>query len=216
MLLTYHYFIIISVTFNIFQPFDLGLAIRTVDTSSADMSIDVSISPELRGELDASKLGRLLQLIPVVTSTLNKDECLSAVVAADIAVFGTHLPLKPSAIIQLHQKPLLFPDLVSSLMKKQAKTKEGGEENDFWNGEDGDADVDHLDDVEKDTDVLKVRMRISMRIPEVALDLTYDVQRSRHLVLAMHALEMQMVFRQMDMQVIEHYYMSIYKILLMH
>ena len=187
-----------------------------MDTSSADMSIDVSISPELRGELDASKLGRLLQLIPVVTSTLNKDECLSAVVAADIAVFGTHLPLKPSAIIQLHQKPLLFPDLVSSLMKKQAKTKEGGEENDFWNGEDGDADVDLLDDVEKDTDVLKVRMRISMRIPEVALDLTYDVQRSRHLVLAMHALEMQMVFRQMDMQVIEHYYMSIYKILLMH
>lgn len=170
------------------------------------MSVEVGISPELRGELDASKLGRLLRLIPTVTSTINKANWLSSVIAADIAVFGTHthVLIKPPAGIQVNTKPLLFPDLVSSLMKNQTKMQKNVGDTDDVEGEENiDEYGDILVDEVNDMDVTRIRMSISVKIPEVALDLTYDVLKGRHLVLTMHTLEMQMLFRQMDMQVMQ-------------
>ena len=170
------------------------------------MSVEVNIRPELRGEIDASKLSRLLRLIPTITSTINKSNWLSSVIAADIAVFGahTHTSLKPFADIQVDTKPLLFPDLVSSLMKNQIKIQKNvGDTEEVERGEEIDLYGDIRADEVKDTDVTRVRMSISVKIPEVALDLTYDVLKGRHLVLTMHTLDMQILFRLMDMQVLQ-------------
>ena len=117
---------------------------------------------------------------------------------------STHTSLKPFAGIQVDTKPLLFPDLVSSLMKNQMKTQKNvGDTEEVERGEEIDLYGDILVDEVKDTDVTRVRMSISVKIPEVALDLTYDVLKGRHLVLTMHTLDMQMLFRLMDMQVMQ-------------
>ena len=155
------------------------------------MNIDVSIKPEMRGELDASKLGRILQLLPVMSATFSQANCLAAVSAADVAVFGPangqHLPTpstQPTAMprtqaVTVPPTPLgpLFPDIVGALMKAKALKER------------------------EEADQTRVSMRVTVTIPEVALDLTYDIARGRHLVLAVRTLEMQMLFRKSDMQV---------------
>lgn len=47
------------------RPFDVHIKVQTINKLSADMSIDVQVQPEIRGELDASKLARLLTIIRV-------------------------------------------------------------------------------------------------------------------------------------------------------
>lgn len=49
---------------------------------------------------------------------------------------------------------------------------------------------------------LHVTMAVSIRIPLFAFDLTYDLDKGRHLVLAVQALEMQMVSRPHDMRIL--------------
>ena len=52
------------------KPFDIGCQIQNVDKSRADMNVDVTINPEFRGELNARKLERLLQVLGVASQTL--------------------------------------------------------------------------------------------------------------------------------------------------
>ena len=46
-----------------------------------------------------------------------------------------------------------------------------------------------------------VTMVINVKISEVALDLSYDVSKGRHVVLALHMLDIRVLFRPFDMQV---------------
>jgi hypothetical protein len=112
------------------------------------------------------------------------------VAAADLAVYGT-AQLAPHPLAA-PPGPISLPDFVTALVKAQSKTltTSDGEEEPLVT----------LDGV----DPLHVSMAITVRIPEVALDLTYDLSKGRHLVLAVRTLEMQLFFRPRDLQVTVH------------
>ena len=73
--------------------------LQTEDRSSADMTVDVDVNPEVRGELDAAKLSRLLQLFPVITGTFARVNCLAAVAAADRVVYPPPLARVPVRLV---------------------------------------------------------------------------------------------------------------------
>ena len=50
------------------------------------MTIDIAIKPEVRGELDASKLSRLLEILPIISATFARASCLASVSHADMAM----------------------------------------------------------------------------------------------------------------------------------
>ena len=163
---------------------------QTVDKSAANMTIDVTIEPGMRGELDPSKLSRLLQLIPTVSATFSQENCLAAVTAADIAVYGSLLPRDGLGVT------LEMSDIVSGIVRVKRQKEM-----------DDSKDTEDLKAAERSavaamsTAAAVVNMLVTIKIPEVALDLTYDPVRSRNLVLAVTTLEMQIIFRQADMQV---------------
>lgn len=163
---------------------------QTVDKSAANMTIDVTIEPGMRGELDPSKLSRLLQLIPTVSATFSQENCLAAVTAADIAVYGSLLPREGLGVT------LEMSDIVSGIVR----VKRQKEMDDSKDAEDLKA-AERSAVAAMSTAAAVVNMLVTIKIPEVALDLTYDPVRSRNLVLAVTTLEMQIIFRQADMQV---------------
>jgi hypothetical protein len=151
------------------------------------MTVEVSIEPGMRGELDPSKLSRLLQLIPTVSATFSQENCLAAVTAADIAVYGSLLPREGQKIT------LEVSDIVSGMVRANRQREI-----------DDNKDAAALAGERSALDAIStavVNMLVTVKIPEVALDLTYDTVRSRNLVLAVTTLEMEVIFRQADMQV---------------
>jgi hypothetical protein len=91
---------------------------------NADMIVDISIKPEIRGELDALKLSRLLQLINVVSATMNTSDCLASVSSADGAVGNYYRPLacKPSLLpLSESDHNLQISDLVNALHLHEAQ-----------------------------------------------------------------------------------------------
>ena len=138
------------------------------------MTVEVVIEPEMRGELDPTKLTRLMQMIPVVSETFSQPNCLAAVSEGDLAVYGTLLPVELPPISDENERPSLA-NIVSTLTEKSEK-----------------------EDV---VDPYTVTMLVRIRIAEVALDLLYDVKKGRNLELALRALEMQIIMRPHDMQV---------------
>ena len=285
------------------QPFDITAKVQTTDTSSADMTVDVQVSPEVRGELDTSKLTRLLQMMPIISETFSRHSCLNSVAAADRAM----LPPSPVSVPTYTRTPRIVPTLTPSEVSthtreeieremekdmERERDREGGKEigggrDNYFNTPridsavldrvpdedleiDGDGDIygtppesppdrigllyghipkgmrtrreteeggmrrrevedDDLDlsisdnlgailantgsgfpspegDLDADSvvevqDPALISMVINLKISEVALDLTYDVPKGRHLVLALRMLEMKILFRPYDMQV---------------
>jgi hypothetical protein len=163
--------------------------VQNVDKRAANMTVGVSIEPGMRGELDPSKLSRLLQLIPTVSATFSQENCLAAVTAADIAVYGSLLPREGQKIT------LEVSDIVSGMVRANRQREI-----------DDNKDAAALAGERSALDAIStavVNMLVTVKIPEVALDLTYDTVRSRNLVLAVTTLEMEVIFRQADMQVWE-------------
>jgi hypothetical protein len=204
-----------------------------MDTSEADMSVDVNIRPEVRGELDCIKLARLLQVLPVISSTFSRTNCLASVSAADRSMkappllppsasvldmtdmkmisrraslmvddddpFGTP-PESPPVKLKKEITPqrvergaeedpnLTLPDLVDEILSEAATGTETAE---------GEVEVELVEDP------THISMVVNLQTPEVALDLTYDVSKGRHLVLALRMLEMKIIFRPHDMQVLD-------------
>lgn len=165
----------------LFQPFNFGLIMQTLDQKAADMTVDIALEPELRGELDPLKLARILKLIPVLSTTFSIGDCLTTVSASDIAVYGTDQPyVMPMLPMGDDSEVLSLADIVKRTIASTDTT------------------------VNKTIiviDPMIVSMSVNIKIPEVALDLTYDPLRARHLVLAVRALEMQVLMRSRDMQV---------------
>lgn len=202
-----------------------------MDTSEADMSVDVNIRPEVRGELDCIKLARLLQVLPVISSTFSRVNCLAAVSAADRSMkaqptlpfsasvldmtvmktitrrvslmgvgddddpFGTPPESPPMKLkkeitprrVREEDPNLTLPDLVDEILAEATLDTERIE---------GEVEVEVVEDP------THISMVVNLQIPEVALDLTYDVSKGRHLVLALRMLEMKIIFRPHDMQVL--------------
>lgn len=154
---------------------------QTLDQKAADMIVDITLEPELRGELDPLKLARILKLIPVLSTTFSIGDCLTTVSASDFAVYGTDQPyVMPMLPMGDDSESLSLADIVKRTI---AAT---------------DTSVNKSIIV---IDPVIVSMSVNIKIPEVALDLTYDPLRARHLVLAVRALEMQVLLRSRDMQV---------------
>ena len=154
---------------------------QTLDQKTANMTVDIALEPALRGELDPLKLARILKLIPVLSSTFSIGDCLETVSASDIAVYGTDQPyVLPLSHIGDGNETLTLADIVS---KTIVRSDSSGIKK------------------EVEVDPLIVSMAVNIKIPEVALDLTYDPLRARHLVLAVQALEMEVLLRSRDMQV---------------
>lgn len=51
------------------KPFDINIHFQNIEKSNGEMTLDVEVKPEVRGELNALKLARLLYLIGVIHST---------------------------------------------------------------------------------------------------------------------------------------------------
>jgi hypothetical protein len=202
-----------------------------MDTSEADMSVDVNIRPEVRGELDCIKLARLLQVLPVISATFSRANCLASVSAADQSMKA--LPLLPSSASVLDMTDMKMISRRASLigddddpfgtppesppvkLKKEItpqRVERGAEEDPNLTLPDL---VDEIlseaatgtETVEGEVEVVEdpthISMVVNLQIPEVALDLTYDVSKGRHLVLALRMLEMKIIFRPHDMQVLD-------------
>ena len=158
---------------------------QTLDKKTAEMTVDIALEPALRGELDPLKLSRLLKLIPVLSSTFSIGDCLRTVSASDIAVYGTDQPyIMPMLPMGEGNENLSLADIVK---KTITKSDDAAEKNKI------------------EIDPTIVSMSVNIKIPEVALDLTYDPLRARHLVLAVQALEMEVLLRSRDMQVSQVY-----------
>lgn len=244
------------------QPFDITATVQTADTSTADMTVEVTVKPEIRGELDASKLARLLQVLPVISSTFSRANCLASVSLADKAVYPSphYLPNRRSARssmsppLNLKRPTAKFESLESVFegelgigssdetleglegfltppqspprrtsysLKKEGEGINGqGSEDalnfslpDVLNAILAESQTSKVKEIEEDRtcsmpleeeeeDPMHVSMKVNVRIPEVALDLTYDVSKGRQLVLAVRTLEVQVLFRPHDMQIL--------------
>ena len=51
------------------KPFNISLSAQNIEKSIADMTVSIRVDPEVRGELDASKLARLLTVVQIVSLT---------------------------------------------------------------------------------------------------------------------------------------------------
>lgn len=201
------------------KPFDIGLMIQNIDKSTSDISVDVDIKPELRGELDKSKLFRLLVAIRQISDMLFlQPEILRESV------------IPPSTLYQpLVQKLILqHPDLVmmngdSSQQRECAcaaansfrsrsntnntQTDESYDENDLSMEDAEESFPEIIKAIEVTTvqpdlrDPLRVKVDLVIRMPVVALDLTYDVEAGNHLVLEVRTLVTRLKTRAYDMQI---------------
>lgn len=51
------------------RPFGIAVGVQTIDKSVADMTVSINVQPNIRGELSADKLSRLMHIIDIVPST---------------------------------------------------------------------------------------------------------------------------------------------------
>lgn len=84
--------------------------------NTADMNVDISIKPEIRGELDALKLSRLLQLINIMSATVNTANCLATVSSCDTQT----QPAVVQSTLSTHDQNLEISDLISRLHEIEA------------------------------------------------------------------------------------------------
>jgi Vacuolar sorting-associated protein 13, N-terminal len=275
------------------KPFHIAAKVQTTDTSTADMTVDVSVSPEVRGELDTVKLTRLLQVLPVITATFTRANCLASVARAEEVLhlgassvlpsllpslsshpssssLSSYTPLVSSSSSTSYSTPhpppppLLSPspsystpslppaptssssltptsqpgtaeDNTNSYLSPLRKTLSDVEESELFRTPPespptynltevrhlkiqtvSEEDLDIVDEIIADSqsillegrhvevevvDPSHVTMVINVKISEVALDLSYDVSKGRHVVLALHMLDIRVLFRPFDMQV---------------
>jgi hypothetical protein len=274
------------------KPFHIAAKVQTTDTSTADMTVDVSVSPEVRGELDTVKLARLLQVLPVITATFTRANCLASVSRAEEVLHLGASSVLPSLLPSLSghpsssslssytplvssysptsystpypPPPLLSPspsystpslpppptpsssltptsqlgtaeDIKNSHLSPLRKTLSEAEESELFRTPPespptynltevrhlkiqtvSEEDLDIVDEIIADSqsiflegrhvevdvvDPSHVTMVINVKISEVALDLSYDVSKGRHVVLALHMLDIRVLFRPYDMQV---------------
>ena len=269
------------------KPFHITAKVQTTDTSTADMTVDVSVSPEVRGELDPLKLARLLQVLPVITATFTRTNCLASVSRAEeVLHFGSSsllpsstpslslsgltllpssssppstptptptpplptpfqssstppLPLSSSSSILTPRSPeVTAVGVQNSHLSPIRNTQSEADENDCFRTppespptfslpevrhhfqresvlvpED---DLEMFDEIIAESqsillegrhvevtadDSCHVTLAINVKISDVALDLTYDINKGRHVVLALHMLDIKILFRPFDMQV---------------
>lgn len=202
------------------KPFDIAVMIQNIDKSTSDISVDVDVKPELRGELDKPKLSRLLVVLRIISDMFfTLPEILpESVIPPSLLYLPTHQKL-------LLQHPHLFtPNLAFARRMDSFKagggTAAGGgipcpQQNGSSSAAAAAAAAADYEDIAaaeiikaieatavpdlKDPDRVKVDLII--RMPVVALDLSYDVDAGNHLVFEVRTLVMRMKLRAYDMNI---------------
>lgn len=62
-----------GVSSYLIKPFDVSVDVQTFDSSRANMTVDLNISPGIKADLDAVKLARVLDFSKLVVSTFGND-----------------------------------------------------------------------------------------------------------------------------------------------
>ena len=142
------------------RPFDVSIHVQTLNRSLADMSVDIQVKPEIRGQLDASKLARLLTVIHVLVKAFT---------------------VKPKDLLlnESHSQE----DFV-------ALAGEGAEK-----CSSAPSIVDIAGDCSKEWIIVKIT------VPNVVLDLYYNIVEGDHLLFSVLGLETDVVLRYLDMRV---------------
>lgn len=149
------------------KPYNLTISAQNIVKSTADMTCSIEVDPGIQGELDASKLARLLLCIQIVSNTF-----LTAMRGEDPAVMRG-AAMSPRCVSGTG-------DTGDTLVQSSATTvqqKGGG-----------------------DVDPLHRTLDVRLHVPEVALDLQYDVHRRQHLILTVNSLKGHLIMRPYDMQ----------------
>eukprot|EP01041_Mallomonas_annulata_P001683 gene1683-3255_t len=133
------------------KPFNLTLSAQNIVKSVADMTCHIKVDPEVRGELDDSKLARLLVVVQIVSQTF-----VTAIRGDDL-----HPPPSP--------------------------------------GSDS-GDVNKAVEVQIEDSPLHRTLDVTLQVPELALDLQYDMMKGHHLFLSVKTLQTHLVMRPYDLQ----------------
>ena len=56
------------------RPFGVNMVVQNIKRTKADMTVEIEITPNIRGEIDAYTLSRLMHTIEVITSTFDMDD----------------------------------------------------------------------------------------------------------------------------------------------
>jgi len=195
------------------KPFDIAMSVQNVDKSMADMSVDVDIKPEIRGELSAHKLQRLLDVIAVASATFGSppEELpgMAELKALDVtslvggqpgAVRRSSLHSVTQALVAQAKQNIAFPPRPPGQGSGTSESRADKEENV------AESDIQSLiTDLklqeDSDLDPTRVGLALVLRIPVVALDLMYDEERGCSQVFEVRSLVTRLVNRPHDLSV---------------
>lgn len=201
--------------------------VSSLDKTDANLSVNIDIEPELRGELDPCKLARLLHITQVISATFTDppaflDENLSAV-ASSVSLMSRETSMMEldqlSSRDNMNTTPIKINFNESNQLREvddsydeEFKTPQGSPKDNFAHQERhnyNNNSKDHLKslhsqslpiDTPENTNAMMVRMQVSMKLPTVILDLTYDTTLGHHLILTLSQLNASLLFRPYDLQ----------------
>mgnify|MGYP006078621421 CR=1 FL=1 len=213
------------------KPFDIDCVIQNVDKSIADMTVDLEIKPEFRGELNAKKLDRLMFCLGIAQETMFQppEELpeMEALKELDVTFTGSskymHMLPRPTSISSLNKAALSTED--DSTKTKSTTTTTNSHT--FQNSQKGSAGITGIEEEEENPFEIKrlitqydrqkaaetdtrdpehVGLCLTIRMPVLALDLSYDNDNdsdndNKHLVLEIKSLDMRLINRPNDVQI---------------
>jgi hypothetical protein len=193
------------------QPFDINLGFQNREKANSEQSVDIRVTPEVRGVLDKTKLSRLLYSLSLISSMMagspsNANPPKSESIPLKSPFQDRPRPFKDGGLLrpdsfanlQIPSTPLipLTPAPVDDseiieLLGTLTPDKGASPNTEILAGDDDDL---------YNTDPVRVDNLISVVVPVIALDLTYDVGAKNHLVFAAENMVIMMKTRAFDSQ----------------
>eukprot|EP01033_Poteriospumella_lacustris_P006747 gene6747-4866_t len=191
------------------KPFDVALMAQNIDQSEADMTVSMSLSPGVNGELDRNKLARLLRITNGMTDVLSPKAALFGD-EANHAGFGgdskmiSGVSRHTSGVELAGMTPAGLDALSPTVSRKDGEDSNGSTK--------AGASLSMAATIAPfpvipspfaDTkDPETVEMKIKVSIVSVSLDLMYDnAEYKEHIVFMIKGLELEMLNRPFDRQI---------------
>ena len=185
------------------KPFDIDMTVQNVDRSLADMTVDIDIKPEIRGELSAQKLERLLDVFLVATTTFtSRPEDLPGM--ATLKALAVHARQAPTEDLNallasgVRHATASIPGLSPAPLAENV-SKPDAEENV------ADSDIQSLLNTlrlqEDGLDSARVGLALVMRVPVVALDLMYDEEKGFMQIFEIRSMVARLINRPHDLSI---------------
>lgn len=200
------------------QPFDIVMKVQNKDKTLSDLSINMEIQPELRGEIDSWKLGRLLKILNVVSSTFATPQSMQTSINDHQKIIGSRKSsnlFSPMNAIE-SSKPFTNPegtfspstkigqDLNSPHDSQKSRNSPIGRLS--LSGTPNKALQLHSQTSPsckvEEIDPNRVFLSISILMPMATLDLTYDDENGEHLILSITKMTSTLLNRAYDRQLL--------------